>query len=142
MGVLFWIVLTVVLLVIEATTLGLVTVWFAAGAFVSMLLSLAVKNAILEWIVFVIVSGITLILVRPLLADKVNANIEATNIDSVVGKKAKVVEKIDNINETGSVFFKGITWKAVSDDSDKVIEAGTVVIIKEVEGVKLIVKEN
>lgn len=141
MGVLFWIVLTVVLLIIEAGTLGLVTIWFAAGSFVSMILALFIHNALVEWIVFVIVSGIALILVRPLLADKVNANVAATNIDSVIGKKAKVTQTIDNINETGEVFFKGVSWKAISSDSDKVIEAGTIVIIKEVDGVKLIVME-
>ena len=63
-----------------------------------------------------------------------------TNIDSLIGEKAKVTEKINNIDETGAVFINGLTWTARSKDSNKIIEPGEVVEIKAVSGVKLIVQ--
>lgn len=63
-----------------------------------------------------------------------------TNIDSLIGEKAKVTEIINNIDETGAVFINGLTWTARSEDSNKIIEPGEVVEIKAVSGVKLIVQ--
>ncbi|MBR6273905.1 MAG: NfeD family protein, partial [Lachnospiraceae bacterium] len=66
MGILFWIVLMIVLLVIEAATYGLATIWFAAGALVSGIFSLFVHDMVwLEWVIFAAVSAVTLLLLRP-----------------------------------------------------------------------------
>lgn len=139
MGVLFWIIATVVLLVYEASTVALVTIWFACGAFVATILSIFIKNWVLEWIVFCAVSLIALFLFRPSAVKRFNKSTVATNVDSIVGTKAKVTEKVDNINGTGAVFLNGLTWTAVSAE-DKVIEVDTIVTVVEVKGVKVIVK--
>lgn len=139
MGVLFWIILMGILLVYEAGTVGLFTIWFACGAFVCAIISIFIKNWVLEWIVFCAVSLVTLLLFRPSAVKKINKNVKPTNVDSLIGVKAKVTEKIDNLNGTGAVFVNGLTWTAVSAE-DKVIEVDTIVTITEVKGVKVIVK--
>ena len=51
-----------------------------------------------------------------------------------------VVEKIDNLNETGRVLLNGIDWSARSTLIGGVIEEDTIVKVMEVQGVKLIVE--
>ena len=70
-----------------------------------------------------------------------NHNVEKTNAESLFGKKAVVIEKIDNLAQTGHVRIRDIEWMArTSDDSVKIPE-NAVVEIEEIHGVKLIVKE-
>ncbi len=141
MGIFFWFSLTLVLLVFEASTLGLVCIWFAAGALVTAIVSLYMDIIWLQWLIFALVSGLSLILVRPLIADKLNSKLEKTNIESIIGAKGKVEKKIDNFNGAGEVTVKGQTWTALSVSDDKVIEKGALVKVKEIQGVKLIVEE-
>lgn len=64
-----------------------------------------------------------------------------TNIDAVIGTEAKVVEDINNIEQTGAVSLQGKTWTARNvDDSRGTIEAGTIVKVVSIQGVKLLVE--
>ena len=63
-----------------------------------------------------------------------------TNIDSVIEKKAVVLEKIDNVHGTGKVKLDGMEWTARAMDDAVSFDVGDVVIVERVEGVKLIVK--
>jgi membrane protein implicated in regulation of membrane protease activity len=139
MGVIFWLAAMLLLLVIEACTLGLVTIWFAVGAFLSAVLSVFIKNVWIEWLIFVLVSAVSLAIIRPLLIDKVNSKKTKTNVESLIGKRARVVKEIDNFAGSGTVILNGMEWSALSDD-DKVIKEGTNVSVKQVRGVKLIVE--
>ena len=141
MGTLFWFALSLVLMIFEACTLGLMCIWFAAGALITAIVTLAVDIVWVEWLIFALISGATLILVRPLIIDKVNAKVKQTNTNTVIGEKGRVEKKIDNFNGTGEVVVKGVPWSALSVSDSKVIEAGTLVKIKDVQGVKLIVEE-
>ena len=64
-----------------------------------------------------------------------------TNANSLIGKKAVVIQEIDNLAQTGQVRINDIEWTARSADDEKIGE-GTVVKIEEIRGVKLIVKQN
>lgn len=141
MGIFFWFAMTLVLLVFEASTLGLMCIWFAAGALVTAIVSLYVDIIWVQWLIFALVSGLSLILVRPLIADKLNSRLEKTNIESIVGMRGRVDITIDNFNGTGEVTVKGQPWTALSASDNKVIEKGALVRVKEIQGVKLIVEE-
>ena len=65
-----------------------------------------------------------------------------TNIDSIIGERCIVTEKIDNIHGTGKVRLNGMDWSARSADSDTLYEVDDIVYVDRVEGVKLIVKNN
>ena len=73
---------------------------------------------------------------------RINRGIVKTNIDELVGKKVKVVEKVDNIENTGKVVLNGVEWTTRSEADDIAFEAGTLVVVKEVKGVKLIVAKQ
>ena len=144
MGILFWIVLMIVLLIIEAATYGLATIWFAAGARVSGIFSLFVHDMVwLEWVIFAAVSAVTLLLLRPYAIGRLkemNKN-NKTGIDTYIGQTAKVLETINNLEGTGRADYKGQSWAARSNDDSKIIEKDSLVKILEIKGVNLIVEE-
>ena len=70
-----------------------------------------------------------------------NKETTQTNVNSLIGKKAVVIQDIDNLAQTGQVRINDIEWTARSADDEK-IGKDTVVTIQEIRGVKLIVKQN
>lgn len=135
----YWLIILAVLLLIEIITLGLTTIWFAGGSLVAFFLSLFVDNAILEIAVCLIVSFLLLFFTRPVAKKYFNKQRVKTNIDLLIGKDAKVIEVIDNLNATGWVMLNGQEWMARAVDDDAVIPVGERVIVRKVSGVKLIV---
>lgn len=65
-----------------------------------------------------------------------------TNANSLIGKKAVVIQDIDNLAQTGQVRINDIEWTARTADDSQKIGKGAVVLIEEIRGVKLIVKQN
>ena len=104
-----WLVLLVTFAGAEAVTVGLTSIWFAAGA-----------------------------AVRPLARRHLNDRVEPTNADRVIGAEAQVTENIDNIHGKGAVVIRGMTWSARSEDGGP-IAVGTMVRVLRIEGVKVFV---
>lgn len=140
MGTLFWLIVLGMMILMEIATLGLTTVWFAGGACVTLILSLFITNPYVEWAVFLIVSVLCLVALRPLFIDKFNAKREKTNLDHLIGQTARVTVTIDNFHSRGSVNLKGQDWSARNAVSDDLIEEGSKVIVREISGVKLMVE--
>ena len=133
----FWIILAVVLIIIEALALGLMTIWFAGGAIAAAVATLFTPNIIIQITVFFLVSIILLYLTKPM-RTKLKIGKEKTNVDAVVGQQGFVMETISPA-AFGQVKVGGIIWTAKATDHDAVIEAGAEVTVMGVEGVKLIV---
>ena len=70
----------------------------------------------------------------------INGDITRTNADSLIGKQARVTSEVDNRNATGSAVINGQEWMARSVRDEEVIQEGTIVTVKEIQGVKLIVE--
>ena len=137
----FWAVAIVVFAVLEAATAQLVSVWFIVGSIAALVSAFLGAPFYLQAIVFVGISAITLILTRPLIKRYIKPKGEKTNADRVLEQTGVVIEKIDNLASTGQVRADGKIWTARSEDSS-VIESGSQVVIKRIDGVKLIVAEN
>ena len=136
-----WLIVLVASLIIEGMAPGLVTIWFAGGALVAMLCSAIGAPVWLQVVLFLIVSITLLVAARPLMSRWLKKNQTPTNIDSVIGAQAKVVEDINNIEQTGAVSLQGKTWTARNaDESVGIIEAGTIVKVVAIQGVKLLVE--
>lgn len=133
-----WLVVMVLFLVVEAVTVGLVCIWFAAGALAALLCAIFGGGVWLQVVLFLVVSAVTLYFTRPLVKKYVNAKVEPTNADIVIGKECRVTETIDNIEGTGAVYVDGKTWTARSEN-DETIQKGTLVTALRIDGVKLIV---
>lgn len=134
----FWIIAMVVFLVIEAVTVGIVSVWFAIGALFAMVTAMLGANLWVQITVFLVVSAIALYFTRPLVKKFVNNKVEPTNADMLIGKECRVVETIDNLSGTGAVYVDGKTWTARTVD-EEIIPEGQLVKAERIEGVKLIV---
>jgi membrane protein implicated in regulation of membrane protease activity len=142
MEAIWWLGLFIICLVFEIVTLGLTSIWFAGGALVAFIASLLGASQGVQIILFLLVSFLLLFFTRPLAKKYVNNNMTKTNADSLIGKEARVITDIDNINSVGDVIVAGQEWTARSDDSDVEIPAGTIVEILRIEGVKLIVRKK
>jgi len=137
----YWLIAFVILIGIEIATMALTTIWFAGGAFVAFLLSLFGVSVEIQLSTFVISSFLLLFLTRPFAAKYINRNTVKTNVDSLIGQKARVTAEINNQLETGAAMVGGQEWTARSLEDDKVYPQGTMVEIRKIIGVKLIVTE-
>ena len=138
--VVFWIAALILFLVVEAVTVGLASIWFAVGALAALICAMVGGAVWLQAVWFVVVSLVALILTRPLVKKFVNGRTVATNADRNIGRTALVIEKIDNLEATGSVRLDGVEWTARSSDDSRSIAEGAQVIVREIQGVKLIVE--
>lgn len=137
----FWILLIVALVIIEAVTVQLVTIWFAVGAVGGLIASAFNLDIWIQVLIFVIVSAITLIATRPLVKRFTKTNKEPTNADRFIGQTAVVTEPIDNVHGKGAVTVGGLEWTARTVDG-KTVEKDALVTVEKIEGAKLIVKTN
>lgn len=133
-----WFGLLVLFVLVEASTVALVSIWFAAGSVVALLTAVLGGGFGLQCILFLVVSIALLALVRPFLRRYVNPKIIRTNVDSVIGSRGHVTEAVDNIAPTGQVKLGGMTWTARSTDGSPIAQGQTVVVDR-VEGVKVFV---
>ena len=135
-----WLALTAVLLIIEIATLGLTTIWFAAGALFAFFAALLGMNQGIQIGVFVVASVVLLFFTRPLAVKYLNTKTIKTNTEALVGKTARVIVDINNLKSQGQVVINGLEWTARSSDDTVVFKIGDAVTIVGIEGVKLIVE--
>ena len=142
MDAILWLAAVVVLLVIEIATLGLTTIWFAGGALIAGIAAVAGAGRVVQFVLFLIVSLILLIFTRPLAVRYMNKGVPKTNVNSLIGEKAVVIQKINNLEQTGQVRINDIEWMARTSSDEVTIPEQTVVTIEAAQGVNLIVKEE
>ena len=63
---------------------------------------------------------------------------QETNLELIVNHNAMVVEDINNDEEVGAVKINGLIWSARAKDG-QCIDKGTIVVVDEIRGNKLIV---
>ena len=133
-----WLILFLVFLGLEIMTTGVFFfLCFSTGALFAMLVSLLGASFQTEMIVFCAVSLGSILLIRPIFKRYFAKQKIETNVDSLIGKKATVIEKI-KLTSMGKVKIAGEVWLAVSNED---INAGEDVVIESVDGTKLVVKK-
>ena len=134
-----WLVIMAVLLIIEAACpIHLVSIWFAAGALVAMIISLLGGELWLQITVFCVISGALLVALWPFIRRFLNPHLSKTNVDAVIGTEGIVISEIDNLNAVGQVKLGGMEWTARSTSGEN-ISVGTRVRVDRIEGVKAFV---
>ena len=133
-----WLALLILFSIGEAITVGLTSVWFAVGSLGALLCALMGGGIWVQIIVFLVLSGLSLALGRPLAKKFLTPGHSATNADRVIGREAVVTQTIDNLRGQGQVNITGQTWTARSQD-DTVIPEGALVRVLRIEGVKVFV---
>ena len=137
-----WLILLACFLVVEAITVGLTTIWFAGGALVAAIASGLGAGILIQWVLFLIVSLALLIFTRPMAVRYMNKGVPKTNVNSLIGERAVVIQKINNLEQTGQVRINDIEWMARTSSDEVTIPEHAIVTIEDVQGVKLIVQEE
>ena len=137
----FWFAAFGVLLLIQILTLGLTTIWFAIGALAAMILAIIGFSLPVQIIGFLAVSVVLLWFTRPVATRYLNSKTTKTNAESLVGKKARVTENINNLKSEGTVIINGLEWTARSTKDEVTFRTDDIVRVAGISGVKLIVEQ-
>ena len=130
-----WLVLMIFFLVLEGATVMVVSMWFAVGALVALLLSLLHLEIWLQIVMFFVVSAMLLACLRPMVQRHFTPKLSRTNVDALIGSKGYVTADIDNICAAGQAKLGNMEWTARSANGLP-IPAGTQVRVQYIEGVK------
>ncbi|HHU89759.1 MAG TPA: NfeD family protein [Clostridiaceae bacterium] len=133
-----WLGLIVVLIIIEAATVSLTTIWLAGGALIAFIFSLFGLPLWSQIAAFLATSIVLLIFTRPIAVKYFKVGIQRTNTDALIGKTGLVVMDISE-HKPGQVKVRGQIWTAVSESGESIKE-NTEVTVAAIEGVKLLVK--
>jgi len=136
----FWLVVIVVAAVVEGATAQLVSIWFVAGGVGALIADLCGADLWVQAIVFIVVTALTILATRPLVKKLLNFKRIDTNAGRYIGKTGVVIIEINNMLGVGQVNVLGSIWTARSEDNS-VIDVGKHVLVKSIEGVKVIVTE-
>ena len=138
MSAIAWFVLMIVFLLVEASTVCVVSIWFAVGALSAMIASLLGGQLWLQVVLFLVISAALLAALRPITKKYFTPKLVKTNVDAVIGTTGIVLEPIDNVHSTGRVKLSGMEWTARSTNGEP-IEKDTLIRVDRVEGVKVYV---
>lgn len=134
-----WIIFAVFMLICEALTTQLVSIWFVIGGAAAAITCIFTDSLLIQTIVFVTVSLVALIATRPLVKKFLVKKKEPTNSDRLIGRVGIVTMDIINTTGEGQVNVDGKVWSAKSND-EREIKSGASVRITTIEGVKLVVE--
>lgn len=135
----YWLAALISFGVLEAATAGLTSIWFAFGTLGALAANGLGFSIWIQIGVFLVLSGLSMLLIRPLAKRLLIPGYSPTNADRIIGKTAMVTEEIDNINGTGLVSISGQVWTARSQN-DSIIPSGSQVRVVRIEGVKAYVE--
>lgn len=135
-----WLAIFVIAVVVEALTEELVSVWFAAGALITIPISYAAPFWV-EIVVFAVISVVALIFTRPLVKRMMDRTVRKTNSDDFIGKRVKVIKPIDKF-DGGEVKLNGIIYTAIlREEDEEKIENDSIVEVVALKGNRVVVKK-
>lgn len=138
---LIWVAVFAVLVVIEATTMGLVTIWGAISALI--MAFLAQTGLAIGWqiLIFLFITLLLLLTTRPVVVKKLKVGRNRTNVDTMLGQDVIVTKAVMRFEKGEARSKNGVIW-AITATDDSEIEEGAVCIVKEVQGNTLTVEKK
>lgn len=138
-NVIVWVLIIILGVGIEAVTLNLTSIWFAAGALAALIVLTLGGGLFMQLVAFAVAAAVLLVLVRPMTRHLLRPKGARTNADRIVGEFATVTEEIDNTASQGTIKVFGLVWSARSVDN-AIIPVGETVQIRSISGVKAMVE--
>lgn len=134
-----WLIITIVMFLLEIATALLISIWFVAGAIIAMILATLGVNIYFQIGAFIIISTLVLIIGFHYRDEILMRRKKvATNVDRFIGKEGVVEEAFNPITGQGRALVNGVSWRIETTDSTP-IPAGTLIIVKDIAGTRLIV---
>ena len=138
MWIYIWLAVTAFALIIEFLTSEMLSIWFAGGGLVAMVLSAISLPWFIHIPAFIVVSMVLLLSFRKMIIKYFDKGDYKTNADMVIGKDFKLIAPI-RFNEPGNIKVGDVVWNVVSDN-DAPVPEGTIVTVVEIKGNKYVVK--
>lgn len=135
-----WLIASGIMLILEIFTVSFLLFFPGVAAFIVSIFAILGMPVEFQVIIFVFSTILMIAFIRPIITRLFKTKDVKMNSNSVIGQKAIVIKTIDNIHKTGQVKVAGEIWSAISSDNEN-IEVDSMIIIKAIDGVKLIVRK-
>ena len=134
-----WGIVTALALVIEFLTADLITIWFAAGGLVTLLVVALAPELPLIWqlVIFVGVSVVLLLCTRKICLKLLHNDDVKTNSEALIGTRFTVT---DIQGDYTYCKINGVSWQVCAIEGET-LEVGSEVEVCEIKGNKLIAKK-
>ena len=120
--VLIWIAICVGAVLVELLTpTALISIWFAVGGVIGALTALINLPLWVQIVCFVVVSLVSMLIVRPIASRYLRGNTIPTNADRFIGEIAQVTKAVTK-DEWGEVKVNGTMWHAVPVEDETIQE--------------------
>ena len=135
-----WLAVTVIALIVEFSTADMVSIWFAGGGLVALILS--ALGVLWPWqiLAFIVVSIALLVAFRRVLLKKLDKGTVKTNASQVIGQEYRLLTAI-GLNQTGTIKINDVIWRVDTLEQAQQISEGSLVRIIDIKGNKYIVEE-
>ena len=135
-----WVGVVVISAIIEAISWDLTSIWITFGGITALILcAIAPETILWQIILFVVITALCIIFLRPIEKKCISKKTIATNISSFIGQKSKLITPITE-NELGTIKLNGVLWNVKSENNEPINENEKVEII-EISGNTLTVKK-
>ena len=109
----FW--MSIIFIVIELETFGLISVWFVFGAIAAMIASIFISSVLIQAIIFIAISVVLMIALRSYAVTNFrNRTVRKNNIDELADLPCIVIADVPE-NDLGEVKLQGKIWRCRSD---------------------------
>lgn len=134
----FWAIVIILSLIVEFQTTELVSIWFGVGAIPSLICAFFEVSFAIQFVVFAVVSGLLVLVTRPLVKKFNQKSTIPTNADRLIDMTGVVISEIP-ADGKGKVSINYQEWSAISN-SHICIKVGDEIVVKEIAGNKLVVE--
>ncbi|TLQ42727.1 NfeD family protein [Streptomyces marianii] len=132
-----WLIIAAVLIAAEIVTLTVALGMLGGAALITAACAAAGLPLPLQFLVFTVVSVISVVFVRPRVRRALTPRRERFGVDALVGSTAQVVSEVTGTG--GRVRIGGEEWTARAYDESLVIPPGTAVDVMEISGATAVV---
>jgi membrane protein implicated in regulation of membrane protease activity len=144
MAILFWLIILLACIFAEIHTQAFVALFVGIGAIIAFFLALASVPFAAQSVVFVVVSGFTLVALRPAVVHRFQrspvVDMSIPVISSLTNLTGFVEEVVGDEGHPGRVKIKGESWRAVTE-ANTAIPSGTQVVVRKTYGTTLWVEQ-
>ena len=135
-----WFIICLIAVGVELSTSQLVSIWFAGGAFISLILACFNVSWQIQLIVFASLSILLLIVTKPILEKKIIDVHKNQNVNSLVGQEIIITKEV-SLNHPGEGKIRDVTWTCKTMDQSN-FEIGEICEIKAVNGNSIIITKK
>lgn len=134
-----WFGVLVILVVLEASTMALVSIWGAISALIMIFLCRTGMSVAYQVLIFMVMTLVLIFTTRPLVIASRKKKTENDGINTLVGQEVRLSKAIKPFDKGLAVSKSGVTWTVVAADGSSIPE-GSVCTVVSVEGNTLSVK--